>query len=170
MLSVDHLRELKPPWVALYVSGSDAELLVPGLTVRTLDAQRMRSTSTLFVEFAAQLDFPDYFGSNWDAFEECLADLSWLSPRPDTIVIGHASELLAEESPGELAIFLRLIEKVAAEWASPISRGEGWDRSAVPFHLVFEESPEHRDVLRSRIRIAGREVDELRVDSDPLTP
>ena len=47
----------------------------------------VRSKRKLFAIFAATLHFPKYFGWNWDAFEECLRDLSWLPPsRPIAIV------------------------------------------------------------------------------------
>jgi hypothetical protein len=36
------------------------------------------SKQALLSALASQLTFPDYFGHNWDAFEECVRDLSWL--------------------------------------------------------------------------------------------
>ena len=35
------------------------------------------------------LRFPDYFGWNWDALEECSSDLSWLA-EPRRVVLLHA--------------------------------------------------------------------------------
>jgi hypothetical protein len=34
---------------------------------------------TLIARVAAALQFPDWFGGNWDALEDCLCDLSWLA-------------------------------------------------------------------------------------------
>ena len=43
---------------------------IRGLLCRTLDG--------FFQEASAALRFPDYFGWNWDAFDECMTDLDWL--------------------------------------------------------------------------------------------
>jgi RNAse (barnase) inhibitor barstar len=43
-----------------------------------LDGARMTEPQLLMQEFAKQLEFPNYFGHNWDALEDCLADLDWL--------------------------------------------------------------------------------------------
>jgi len=48
----------------------------------------VRSKQKLFSIYAAALRFPKYFGRNWDAFEECLGDLSWL-PAERPVVIVH---------------------------------------------------------------------------------
>jgi Barstar (barnase inhibitor) len=42
----------------------------------------------LLTVIARGLNFPKYFGWNWDAFEECLCDLSWIAP-PRRIVLLH---------------------------------------------------------------------------------
>jgi hypothetical protein len=50
--------------------------------------QRLESKRTLMEAVAELLRFPDYFGENWDAFEECMRDLSWMPPGP--IVLVHS--------------------------------------------------------------------------------
>lgn len=50
-----------------YVEGGGHVVVVNGATCRTAEQ--------LFSVFAATLSFPDYFGHNWDAFDECLSDL-----------------------------------------------------------------------------------------------
>ena len=49
----------------------------------------VRSKEKLCGVLSTCLRFPDYFGGNWDALEECLNDLSWL-PADAQIVIVHA--------------------------------------------------------------------------------
>ena len=38
----------------------------------------IKSKSVLLEALYDALRFPDYFGSNWDALDECICDLSWL--------------------------------------------------------------------------------------------
>jgi len=47
--------------------------------VRYLRGQKCTRKNNFFDEFAAALQFPYYFGQNWDAFDECINDLSWTS-------------------------------------------------------------------------------------------
>lgn len=47
----------------------------------------LRSKEKLLGVYAERLEFPDYFGWNWDALEECLRDLSWLPPEQSVAVV-----------------------------------------------------------------------------------
>jgi RNAse (barnase) inhibitor barstar len=49
-----------------------------GWTGRVVDGSAMDDRAGLFAQFAAALEFPDWFGHNWDALVDCLRDLSWL--------------------------------------------------------------------------------------------
>ncbi|HEY8207491.1 MAG TPA: barstar family protein [Myxococcaceae bacterium] len=55
----------------------------------------IRTKETLLQELARRLQFPDYFGANWDALWDCLGDFSWLPI--GVVVLTHADLPLAED-------------------------------------------------------------------------
>ncbi|MFB9069648.1 barstar family protein [Pseudofulvimonas gallinarii] len=58
-------------------------------TVR-LDLADCRRSDDLFARMAAVFRFPEWFGDNWDALADCLADLSWWLARGYVLVIGNS--------------------------------------------------------------------------------
>lgn len=46
-----------------------------GLKRYDMDLCGVTSKSELLTAIAEAMDFPDYFGMNWDALDECLAEL-----------------------------------------------------------------------------------------------
>ena len=146
MPATDYLTSLAPPWVHLVVlkPGERAEvaLRVPGgFTTKVIDGRRARSKVALIEEMVRAFQCPEGTGRNWDALEECLADLEWLPAKGYVLVIANAEELLAE-SADEYRTFIELLKDVAEEWAAP--RTGQWPRAAAPFHvdLVVTEGRE----------------------------
>ncbi len=82
-----------------------------GKTARIVRGQRCRSKDRLFQEIASALQFPHYFGENWDALEECLGDLGWIDSDHLTLLITNADKLLSSGSK-DLATFLEILRSV----------------------------------------------------------
>lgn len=87
-----------------------------GLDVVTLDA-----AGDVFDAMARSLGFPDWFGRNWDALEDCLGDLSW---RADA---GRVLLLRTYPRDERLGILVDVLGSSAEFWAG---RGR-------PFFAVF---------------------------------
>lgn len=66
----------------------------------------------LFKHYCDALHFPDYFGDNWDAFEECLHDLSWLAAK--TLIINHLG--IPNMKLDELNVYLHILIKFVMFW------------------------------------------------------
>ena len=68
------------------------------------------------------LEFPTYWRPNWDSFEECLLDLSWLAPGPRVLVLTGGARF-AERDPDAwdvaLSIWSRAV-RVHARGNSPL--------------------------------------------------
>jgi hypothetical protein len=94
-----------------------------GLETRWLRASKMRTANELFDEFAAALQFPPYFGENWDGLDECLNDLDWLEGDGAALFILDADQLLSDAPPEDARILFEILE--AAE-------------SNLPFHIVMQ--------------------------------
>ena len=67
------------------------------LDVARVDLAGARDKEALLERLATALDFPDWFGGNWDALEDCLTDLSG-APGPATVL--SATRRAAGGRPG----------------------------------------------------------------------
>ena len=70
---------------------------------------------------AGALAFPDWFGQNWDALEDCLSDLSWREAQGYVLLFEHAA------AGDELGILTDVLAASAEFW-----KGRG-----KPFFAVF---------------------------------
>ena len=115
----------------------------PGLVISFLRGKKMTTVQGLFDEFAAALQFPYYFGNNANAFDECLADLSWLPAKMYALVIFDSADFLVKE-PTQLPPFIDAFERICAEWRLDALRGP----KGVPAGTAFY----HRDTEAQRKR------------------
>ena len=58
----------------------------------------VRSKEKLLGVLSQSLRFPNYFGWNWDALEECLQDLSWLPANLQIAIVHEALPFGAGEN------------------------------------------------------------------------
>ena len=80
----------------------------------------IREPHDLLEELAAELRFPDYFGSNWNALEECVRDLSWLPEGP--LVLRHHDLPLAGDVASQKTYLSILSDVVEKKWTVPGQR------------------------------------------------
>ncbi len=64
---------------------------------------------------AADLRFPEYFGHNWDAFEDCLTDMSWQEADGFVVLYDHI-DALVQKSPEDFATALAILKEAAEFW------------------------------------------------------
>ena len=93
------------------------------LQVVRIDLAGAAGKAALMERVARALEFPRWFGGNWDALEDCLTDLSWSSAGGHVLLIEDAGELPGDER----GILIDILALAAAWWA---------DRKR-PFFAVF---------------------------------
>ncbi|WP_051712748.1 barstar family protein [Actinoalloteichus caeruleus] len=123
----------------------------------TVDGRHCATRAQLFDEWARALGFPDYFGRNWDAFDECLSDLltggAGIGVREgdpgsrEEITVRHAENLLVAEPVTELTTFIRVLDAVAGS-TGPEPGGAG-------LRVLFRTSTDEAGDLRDRLRTAA---------------
>ena len=95
--------------------------------------------STLLVSIATQLQFPDYFGENWDAFDECLRDLSWLPA--GQVILDHADLPLTDDA-ANVKIYVNILADAARKMSG-----------ADPHPLLIVFPIEFRDQVSRLLRL-----------------
>ena len=89
------------------------------------------SKAELFTFLSKAIPLPNYFGHNWDALEECLGDLDWLS-RPKLVLIHQ--DIPLENQRHDQKIYLQILAKAA----------QNSDR----FEVIFPENS-RRQIMRA---------------------
>jgi RNAse (barnase) inhibitor barstar len=75
----------------------------------------LKTKQELIEAISETLNFPDYFGENWDAFEECIRDLSWLS---DDIILLEHTDFPMEGDDNSRRIYLEILSEAVEKWRS----------------------------------------------------
>ena len=112
-----------------------------GLLWRRIDLAGCPEKREFLDRVARTLEFPDWFGHNWDALFDCLADLSWRPAPGYVLVFEHAGEF-REFQPEAYDTALAILSDAAAAWQA---RG-------VPFR-VFMSAPAERGPARPRTTV-----------------
>jgi RNAse (barnase) inhibitor barstar len=128
-----------PSWACVVV-GTKERLerflaMGPGgdVIVRMVDGTKCSTQTSLFKEWSASLDFPGYFGRNWDAFDDCLTDMSWLPSSSYVIVVTDFETVLPDDDGG-----FKLLLEVLEDTGKAGVRTAGWPPIAErPGKLTF---------------------------------
>ena len=98
-----------------------------GFSICRIDLAPVRDKAALFERVATALEFPDWFGHNWDALADCLGDLSWLPADGFLILLEHCDDFRTRHS-GDFAMALQVFAAAA----------EAWRDERVPFWVLVD--------------------------------
>jgi RNAse (barnase) inhibitor barstar len=98
-----------------------------GIAAFDLNGVPIRTRDDLLRGIADAMQFPDYFGMNWDAVIDCLRDLADRHPAEGYVLFVHAAEGLWRQG-------LPWIGELVEVW---LTAAEESAHDGVPLHLVF---------------------------------
>ncbi len=91
-----------------------------------IDGKRISDKRSFLKKIAEAMHFPSYYGENWDAFEECITDLGWLSASGYVLLYDHFDRF-STKKPGEWKIAFDILHSAA----------EHWKREGVPMYILL---------------------------------
>ena len=132
MLRADDLTRVT--WCCLHYATA-ADLTAPfwtalenaGIVRFDLDGEPLRTRDDLLRGIAAAMQFPEYFGMNWDAVIDCLRDLADRQPAEGYVLFLHGAEGLWRRG-------LTWMGELVEVW---LTAAEDSGHDGVPLHLVF---------------------------------
>jgi hypothetical protein len=128
----------------VYLAGPDTRLIAEaaqaaGLALWRVDIGHVHDRQGFTGLVAKALEFPDWFGGNWDALEDCLGDLSWHPAAGYVLLLEHGKHFGAGHKQ-EFVTAVEVLDGVAAYWQEQgkpfwaiVSGPEGWDAGLPAF-------------------------------------
>ena len=90
-----------------------------------VDGAAVMDKASFLDAFAVALDFPSYFGQNWDAFEECLTEMTW-APGTGYVILWDDVANFADAAPEQWETAQAIFNQAA----------DYWQARDVPFYLL----------------------------------
>ena len=131
----------------VFVTGPDTRVIAEaaraaGLALWRVDIGHVHDKQGFIALVAKALDFPQWFGGNWDAFEDCLGDLSW-HPAPGYVLLLEHGKHFGAGHKQEFVTALEVLDGVAEYWHAQgkpfwaiVSGPDGWDPGMPSFPLA----------------------------------
>jgi hypothetical protein len=125
----------------------------PKTAVRIVRGRKSQSLDAFFDESAAALQFPYYFGENWNAFDEVINELSWMPAEGYVFFFSSADLLLCAATANDF----RLLVETLCEVHDAYAKGP-----KLRFDAVFQgATPEAIATITARLRAANVSFDTI---------
>ena len=147
-MTLTALQSPKKPWVHLVVwpekKKPDPHHLVPShFIARSISGVKCKTKTGLLDEFSRALSFPDYFGHNWDALEECLADLEWLPAQGYLLVVTDADQVLTKpDEEDDYETFIEILTEAGEAWST--RELPDMAPGGIPLHTLLTVAASHK--------------------------
>lgn len=105
------LERLRDPARSGVYRASVAQAIEEAARGSALDVVAIDAATNVLEAMARALDFPDWFGANWDALEDSLSDLAWRKGE------GHVLLLRSYPAGDELGVLIDVLRTAAEYWA-----------------------------------------------------
>ncbi|MBN1691257.1 MAG: barstar family protein [Dehalococcoidia bacterium] len=99
-----------------------------GLEFAEVDLKGVKDKRGFLKTTAAALGFPSYFGMNWDAFSDCLTDMSW-RPAAGYVILLKNHRSFAVKNPSEAQTAERIFD----------SSAQYWKQKKMPFYVILHQ-------------------------------
>lgn len=86
-----------------------------GFTLFYLDGDLTPNEDAFLRNVAVAMSFPDYYGENWNALDECIQDLSWV-PAAGYVLLYDDFERFARTDPAAWMIALDVFRTAVESW------------------------------------------------------
>ena len=126
------------------------------IAIRLLRGANMEKRDGFYNELGAALQLPLYFGKNWDALDECLADLEWLPADAYLLFFADAPLVLKAAGEKDRDIFFQLLVRTCNEWINGSSLGDRLQRKPKPFHVVLHTGVVEAGQILQEVEAANR--------------
>lgn len=115
------LADIKRSGVYHLPPGAAADILAAALAldyaVFQIDLSAVTNKNLLLAGIAEAMDFPDWFGQNWDALADALGDLEWQAGAGWLVVLQHADQINSQAHE-DFVTALSVLAAAADEWRS----------------------------------------------------
>ncbi len=108
------------------------------LTLERIDCSGAIGRRAIIRRFAAALDFPAWFGGNWDSLADCLDDLSWRPAPQGRVLVVDGLEGCRLAQPQVVDLLVELLDDVAQRHAA---RSEIFQALVVVPSQAFDAMP-----------------------------
>jgi hypothetical protein len=92
--------------------------------------------TSILKQLCINLKFPDYFGFNWDALDECLRDLQWIEQRK--VVLVHDDMPVLSEK--DIKTYLYILNSTIEDWQHFRDQPNWHNWKEHSFEVVFPEN------------------------------
>jgi RNAse (barnase) inhibitor barstar len=108
-----------------------------------IEGQKIQKKEQFLNHAALSMRFPEHFGNNWDAFEDCLTDLSWIAEDNDVagyVILFDHCDHFAQASPNHFETLIEIFRSAVEYWHGQGramfillhgKAGEEWDLKAL---------------------------------------